>query len=131
MTDLQISEVKLRQKFFYFFLSARFSWIVATPTLATGSSLLLWSCLMSATNTVNITTFSHISIKVYSYHYFIPLIFCTYRNAFKGARVEGPVDLRGDVMVVIVEILQSSAFGFQRCHGLIEGKSQSPHRVVG
>lgn len=33
-------------------------------------------------------------------------------------------------MVVIVEILQATALGLQRSHGLIEGEGQSPHGII-
>lgn len=55
----------------------------------------------------------------------------TYRNSFKRAGVEGPVDLRGDVVVVVVEVLQSPAPALQRGHGLVEGQGQGPHGVEG
>ena len=31
--------------------------------------------------------------------------FCTHRNSLEGAGVHGPIDLRGDISVVVVEIL--------------------------
>lgn len=55
----------------------------------------------------------------------------TYRDAFEGAGVEGPVDLGGDVVVVVVEVLQASALGLQGGHGLVEGQGQSPDRIIG
>lgn len=55
----------------------------------------------------------------------------TYRNPLKQAGVERSVNLRGDVVVVVVKILQSAAPGLQRGHGLIQGQGQSPDCIIG
>ena len=55
----------------------------------------------------------------------------THRDALEGAGVEGPVDLRGDVVVVVVEVLQPSAPGLERRHRLVEGQGQGPDGVEG
>lgn len=55
----------------------------------------------------------------------------TYRNSFKRAGVEGSVDLRGDVVVVVVEVFQPPAPALQWSHSLIEGQGEGPHSVKG
>jgi len=58
-------------------------------------------------------------------------VWATHRDALKGGGVEGPVDLIGDVLVVVVEVLQAQPLLDQLRRGLVEGQGQRPDGIVG
>lgn len=58
-------------------------------------------------------------------------VWATHRDTLEGGGVEGPVDLIGDVLVVVVEVLQAQPLLDQLCRGLVEGQGQRPDGIVG